>query len=137
MTNADSEPVRLRDGLSLEVLDGVESATGVSGPSVVTSGTRWPKATKVLLVCSTLVPVEFGVSPTVVGSTEGICMGVSTGSMGMIERPSQSLLDPISKTRTWGLGGGRARRRDRRGVVPTPCPDAENREEPVSIPVAL
>jgi hypothetical protein len=77
------------------------------------------------------------VSPTVVGSMEGICMGVSTGFMGMIERPSQSLLDPISKTRTWGLGGCRARRRDRRGVVPTPRPDAEKREEPVSIPVAL
>jgi hypothetical protein len=46
-------------------------------------------------------------------------------SKGMIERLSQTLLDPISKTRTWELGGCRARRRDKPGVVPTPRSDIE------------
>jgi hypothetical protein len=62
-------------------------------------------------------------------------MGASTGSMGTIEHPSPTMLDP-TKARTWGPVDCCARRGDLCGVVTTPRPDVEKREEPVSIPIA-
>jgi hypothetical protein len=59
VTTTDSEPVNFRDGRSLGVADGAESATGVSVPSVVNIGNHMAEGHQGVLVCSTLVLVGF------------------------------------------------------------------------------